>query len=206
MKKMNISDATDTTNATDATDTMNATDATDTMNATGTSNVTNEANVTKHKIYVSQNGVEPGMRLPVKLIKSCIRTALRLENVDKPCEVSVLITDDAGIRELNHKFREIDKPTDVLSFPMFEFIPPGWKEEAAETDPETGLFPLGEIVLSAEQVSRQAAEFGQTTGREAAYLTVHSVLHLLGYDHIDEASGKRQMRERETDIIKALAL
>jgi len=159
----------------------------------------------KHKIYARHSGVKDTGKLSIPLIKHCVQTALRYEGVDIPCEVSVLITDDKGIRRINGEFRGIDRPTDVLSFPMREFRPPGWSPGAAgEIDPETGLFPLGEIVLSGERVHMQAREYGWTGERETAYLTVHSVLHLLGYDHIDESAGKKLMRTREDLLMREM--
>jgi len=151
----------------------------------------------RHKIYARR--VAAGVRLSIPLIKRCICETLRLEGVDMPCEVSVLITDDAGIRGINHEFRGIDSPTDVLSFPVQEFIPGAF--ESGDVDPETGLMPLGDIILSAERVDAQAREYGQSRERETAYLVIHSVLHLLGYDHVDEAEEKRKMRRREADIL-----
>jgi probable rRNA maturation factor len=121
--------------------------------------------------------------------------------------VSVFITDDRGICRLNSDFRGIAEPTDVLSFPMQDFSPPGWVfPGAGAIDAETGLVPLGEIVLSAERVDRQAQEFDQSRDCETAYLVVHSVLHLLGYDHVDEAEGKREMRDRERAILARLVI
>jgi len=157
-----------------------------------------------HKIYARHSGIDIQQRLDITLIKSCIRATLSFENVDMPCEVSVLITDDRSVREINREFRGIDAPTDVLSFPMQEFAPPGWSASLCEDDPETGLVPLGEIVLSAEHVRTQAGELGHSAKRETAYLTVHSVLHLLGYDHIDEAEDKKKMREHEEAIMQEL--
>ena len=144
-------------------------------------------------------------RLSIPLIKRCIRHTLRLEGVDIPCEVSVLITDDIGIREINREFRKIDRSTDVLSFPAQEILSPGRIiHQHGSIDSETGLLPLGDIVFSAERVGIQASENAQTRERETAYLTIHSVLHLLGYDHTDEAEGKRLMREREREILEEL--
>jgi len=161
----------------------------------------------KHKVYARHNGVGESDRLSIPLIKRCVRDSLCIEGVNVPCEVNVLIIDDEGIREINSEFRNIDKPTDVLSFPMLEFPLPGWANPGADAiDPETGLIPLGEIVFSGERVFRQAREFGQSIDQETAYLTVHSVLHLLGYDHIDEGDGKRLMRSREKAILLELGL
>jgi len=143
--------------------------------------------------------------LSIPLIKRCVLGVLHIERADAPCEVSVLITGDRGIQRINSEFRNIDEPTDVLSFPMQEFSSPGWAaidREAA--DRETGLLPLGEIVLSAERVINQAREYGQSCERETAYLTAHAVLHILGYDHVDEAEGKKTMRERENSVLKEM--
>ena len=124
-----------------------------------------------------------------------------------PCEVSVLITDDKSIQAINREFRGVDAPTDVLSFPMVVFPTPGWAAPDAQAIvTETGLLSLGDIVLSARRVAQQAREYAQSRERETAYLTVHSVLHLLGYDHVDEAEGKRDMREREEEIMREIEI
>ena len=161
--------------------------------------------MSSHKIYCRHRRVEPSKRLSAPIIKHCVRTALSMEGVDMPCEVSVLITDDKGIRVFNRNYRGIDKATDVLSFPMLFFTQSGWANRVAEPiDLETGLVPLGEIVFSAERLDKQAYDFGHSREQETAYLTVHSVLHLLGYDHVDEAEDKRDMREREKVIMKKI--
>lgn len=156
----------------------------------------------RHKIYLrrAQRGLGGGF--DVRLLRRCVRTALHMEGVDMPCEVSVLITDDAGIREINRTFRDKDAPTDVLSFPMQLLTPGNFKPDRTEINPETGLLPLGDIILSADRVAAQAARYGQDLNREMAYLTVHSALHLLGYDHTDEGVEKRAMRAREKDILR----
>ena len=161
----------------------------------------------KHKISVRHGGVTPPLKLQIPLLKQCIRIALFKEGVDVPCEVNVLVTDDKGIRKINREFRGIDKPTDVLSFPMYEFTPPGWAHPGADAvDIESGLVPLGDMVLSAEQIDRQARTFEHTREHETAYLTIHSTLHLLGYDHIDEAEEKKHMREREEAIMEEIGV
>jgi len=158
-----------------------------------------------HKIFARHSGVKPPDRLSIPLIKQCVRAALRVERVDMPCEINVLITDDKAIRKMNRSFRGIDEPTDVLSFPMREFAPPGWiSPGSGASDPETGLLPLGEIVFSGERVHRQAREYGHLLDRETAYLTAHSVLHLLGYDHSDEAADKFRMRGREDAVLREM--
>ncbi|NCB63457.1 MAG: rRNA maturation RNase YbeY, partial [Clostridia bacterium] len=119
------------------------------------------------------------------LLRRVIPAVLDAEGVKVPCEVDVLLTDDEGIQAINSEQRGVDKPTDVLSFPMFEYIPGQPPVDSAEADPETGLLPLGDMVLSIERAAAQAEEYGHGLDREAAYLAVHSVLHLLGYDHMD---------------------
>ena len=139
------------------------------------------------------------------LLRRVIPAALEAEGVAFPCEVDVLLTDDEGIREINREQREVDRPTDVLSFPMFELTPgtPPTPEDV-EADPETGLVPLGDMVLSVERAEAQGEEYGHGREREIAYLAVHSVLHLLGYDHLDEGPMKVQMRAREEAILGQL--
>lgn len=134
-------------------------------------------------------------------IRKCIQAVLREENITVPCEVNVLVTDDNAIRAINKASRNLDKTTDVLSFPMFE-LEAGSPPESWDSyiDPETGLCPLGDIVISLERAAAQAQEFGHSRKRELGYLTIHSVLHLLGYDHLDEAEQKVQMREKEEKI------
>ena len=140
------------------------------------------------------------------LIRRAVQAALTAEGVDKPCEVDVLITDDVEIQELNRELRQVDKPTDVLSFPMLSLTPGAFQVEPVDVDPSTGRVYLGDMVISKERVLAQAAEFGHAPARETAYLTVHSVLHLLGYDHMDEGSEKAAMRQREETILAALGL
>lgn len=134
-------------------------------------------------------------------IRTCIQAVLKAEGVNTPCEINVLVTDDAGIQTVNASTRNIDKPTDVLSFPMFELTPGRVPEDWTEyIDPESGLVPLGDMCISLERAIAQAKEFGHTTRREVGYLTIHSMLHLLGYDHLDEGPMKKQMRGREEAI------
>lgn len=136
-------------------------------------------------------------------VRKVIRTALAAEGVDFPCEVDVLLTNDARIHELNREQRGIDRPTDVLSFPAFD-LQPGTLPEPADADPGSGLVPLGDMVVSLERAAAQAKEYGHSNRRELAYLTVHSVLHLLGYDHLDEGTQKAQMRAKEEEILEKL--
>lgn len=147
-------------------------------------------------------GVNEGQRA---FLRRAIRTALAAEGVDFPCEIDVLLTGDAGIHAINRDMRQVDRPTDVLSFPEFE-LRPGELPGPEDADPGTGLVPLGDMVISMERVAAQAKEYGHSNRRELAYLAVHSVLHLLGYDHLDEGPQKRQMRGREKTIMAELGL
>lgn len=139
------------------------------------------------------------------VISKCIEKTLEAEGIPVPCEINVLITDDRGIHGINLASRGVDKPTDVLSFPMFQ-LTPGKLPEQWDTylDPETGMCPLGDMAISLERTVAQAKEFGHSVKREVGYLTIHSMLHLLGYDHMDEAEEKALMRSREESIAKLI--
>ena len=139
------------------------------------------------------------------LLQKVIRASLDAEGMEDDCEINVLITDDEGIHQINLEQRDVDRPTDVLSFPMFD-LEPGEHPDEMDADPETGLIPLGDMVISLERTREQAAEFGHSVEREVCYLCVHSVLHLLGYDHMDEGPMKAQMREREEVILGELGI
>ena len=139
------------------------------------------------------------------VIKRCIEATLLSEGVTAPCEINVLVTNDKGIQAINQASRGIDKPTDGLSFPMFQLEagnpPEDWTEYL---DPESDLCPLGDMAISLERAIAQAKEFGHSTRREVGYLTIHSMLHLLGYDHLDEGPQKAQMRSREEAIAASI--
>ena len=130
-----------------------------------------------------------------QVLKKAVETALEMEGFELDCEISVVITDNEGIREINRDYRDIDAPTDVLSFPQYDFVEP---TVFAETPVEPVM--LGDIVISKERLISQAEEIGHSFEDELSYLTVHSVLHLLGYDHIDE-QDKKIMRAREKLIV-----
>ena len=147
-------------------------------------------------------GINDGLRA---FIRRVIRTALEAEGVTLPCEVDVFVTSDNGIHQHNLEQRGVDAPTDVLSFPALE-LRPGEKPTAEDADPGTGLVPLGDMALSYERVAAQAKEYGHSNRRELAYLVTHSVLHLLGYDHLDEGEQKRRMRQREEAVMAELGL
>jgi len=135
------------------------------------------------------------------IITKCIETTLGAEHITVPCEINVMVTDDKGIHAVNLASRQVDRPTDVLSFPMFELEPGNppsdWEDYL---DPATDMCPLGDMCISLERAIAQAKEFGHSVKREVGYLTIHSMLHLLGYDHLDEGEMKRQMRAREEAI------
>ena len=158
-----------------------------------------------HEILIETevDGAEPY----AALLRRVIPAALEAEGVPFPCEVDVLFTDDEGIHAINREQRDVDRPTDVLSFPMFNLTPgtPPTLDDV-EVDPGTGLVPLGDMVLSLERAEAQGEEFGHGTEREVAYLAVHSVLHLLGYDHLDEGPQKARMRAREEAILNGLGI
>ncbi len=126
------------------------------------------------------------------LLEKVIETSLKMENMSLDYEISVSFVTNDEIRELNSQFRNIDKETDVLSFPF-------------EDEFETGIRILGDIVLSVEKAMDQAEEFGHTVERELAYLTAHSTLHLMGYDHMND-DDKSIMRQKEKAIMKALQI
>lgn len=159
----------------------------------------------RHKIHIVFEQLSLQKFIISSNIRRCIQRTLDAEGVIARCEINVLITDDAGIQIINKESREIDKATDVLSFPMFQLEagnpPSDWTEFQ---DPGTGLVPLGDMCISLQRAMAQAEEFGHSVRREVGYLTIHSMLHLLGYDHLDEAEQKKQMRGREEAIAASI--
>ena len=156
--------------------------------------------------YIPVTADVPGISEATRsFLRKVIRTALAAEGVTFPCEIDVLLTHDAGIHQINLDMRQVDRATDVLSFPEFD-LTPGQLPDEEDADPGTGLVPLGDMVISMEHVAAQAKEYGHSNRRELAYLVVHSVLHLLGYDHLDEGPMKAQMRGREEAIMAELGL
>ena len=142
-----------------------------------------------------------------KLLESCAAFAVKDETGGDNFEICLTLSDGEGIRALNAQYRGIDKATDVLSFPLLERVlgrkGEFWEEQ--DINPQTGEIMLGDIVLSMEAARAQAEEYGHSLEREAVYLCVHSVLHLLGYDHIQPAD-KALMRAREEEIMNAFGL
>ena len=140
------------------------------------------------------------------IITKCIHATLDAEGIRIPCEINVLVTGDQEIHAINKASRNVDRATDVLSFPMFQLEagnpPEDWEDYL---DPETQTVPLGDMAISLERAIAQAKEFGHSTRREVGYLTIHSMLHLLGYDHLDEGPQKAQMRAREETIAATIS-
>ena len=138
-----------------------------------------------------------------RIIREIILASLDYEECPYEAEVSVILTDNEGIREINRDYRQIDAPTDVLSFPMVDFEKESdfsHVEDAAEDyfDPETGELVLGDIIISVEKVIEQAEKYGHSQERELAFLVAHSMLHLCGYDHMaDEERLEMEQRQRE---------
>lgn len=158
----------------------------------------------EHKIEITRQRRGLGYPQSARLVKQAVAAALAAECVTEPCCVDILFTDDAHIHQINREFRQVDRPTDVLSFPLNELEPGHFAPEQCGWDYDREAVPLGDMILSLERCAAQAAEFGHDYAHELQYLTVHSVLHLLGYDHVDEAEQKRQMRAREKVIMAEL--
>ena len=153
-----------------------------------------------YEIYVSREKRNLGHNNSAALIKKAAAMALRAEGVEQAI-ISVMLTDDEGIRSVNREFRGVDRATDVLSFPLNELQPGAFDPADCETDPETGAVLLGDMMISVPRCAEQGEDFGHGYEREIMYLTVHSVLHLLGYDHVNEGEMKQQMRAREKEIM-----
>ena len=156
--------------------------------------------VNKIKVIISndQNSVKvpSGVRL---LIRRCCNAVLTMEQFNDSAEISVRFVDNAQIKELNTQFRNIEKETDVLSFPLGE-------NGVYDKNLETGACLLGDIVISVPTAVRQAEEYGHTLQREIGFLTVHSMLHLLGYDHVNGGIEAVHMREKEEKTLTELGL
>ena len=147
----------------------------------------------KNRIYITNDQdklpVDASLRA---LIRKAVNGALKYEKFEKIAEVSVTFTDDPKIHELNREYRDVDRPTDVLSFPMY-----------SEEDEDA---VLGDIVISLERAQAQSLEYGHSFEREVAFLCVHSVLHLLGYDHETGEEDEREMFARQDEIMKMLEI
>ncbi len=154
------------------------------------------------KIYFENNQTNIPLTYKIKLlVRQAIEATLDYEQYGNPCEVSVTFTDNADIHELNRKFRGVDRPTDVLSFPLFDY-----EGESEEPPVDELMGMLGDIVLSLEQADLQAKEYGHSFEREVAFLCVHSMLHLLGYDHETGEEDELDMRRRQSAVMELLGL
>lgn len=149
---------------------------------------------------------EKQLTLPYEeIIRDVVEATLDYEKCPYEAEVNVLLTDDAGIREINQAYRQIDAPTDVLSFPMVEYETESDFTHVEDTafdsfNPETGELILGDIILSVDKIEEQAEAYGHSQTRELAFLVAHSMLHLCGYDHMEEAERLR-MEQRQREIL-----
>ncbi len=156
----------------------------------------------KLKIYFENEQDKLPITYKLKmLIREAVEATLDFEDYRNICEVSVTFTDNEGIRELNNKFRQIDRPTDVLSFRLFDF-----DGESEEPPVDDIMNMLGDIVISLEKAKEQAEEFGHSFEREVAFLCVHSMLHLLGYDHETSEEDDKNMRARQSEIMNIIGL
>ena len=156
----------------------------------------------KLKIYFENDQRKHAIKYKMQmLIRHTILETLDYEGMENDVEVSVTFVDDEGIRELNNKFRGMDKPTDVLSFPLLDY-----EGESEEPFFDELCHNLGDIVISLERAMAQANEFGHSFEREVAFLTAHSMLHLLGYDHEISEEDDADMRRRQNDIMERLGL
>lgn len=152
----------------------------------------------KVNITVKQKQIKlpTGTRL---LIRKACNATLKFEGVEEPAEVDVSIVNDEMIKKMNKEFRNIDAPTDVLSFPLGE-------NKEFDKNPENDNLMLGDIVISVDHALAQADLYGHGIEREMAFLTVHSMLHLLGYDHVNGGLEQTIMREKEEKVLEALGL
>lgn len=144
------------------------------------------------------------------IINEIIEAAITYEKCPYECEISVVITDDEGIHQLNKEARGIDSPTDVLSFPMVDWETPADFDVIDEEDsdifnPDSGELLLGDIVLNQNRIESQAEEYGHTERRELAFLVAHSMLHLCGYDHM-EADEAEVMEKKQREVLEKLGI
>jgi len=144
------------------------------------------------------------------IITRVVEKALDMENCPYEVELNVILTDNKEMKEINKNQREIDAATDVLSFPMIDYIEPsdfsGLEEESQDYfNPETGELLLGDIIISVDKVIEQAVEYGHSEERELAFLTAHSMMHLFGYDHMEEEE-RIVMEEKQNNVLKALKI
>ena len=156
----------------------------------------------KDRIKVNISDDQKEVKIPTgtrMLVRRCCNAVLKNEKFEGSVEISVRFVNNDEIHRLNKEFRNVDSSTDVLSFPMGE-------NGVYDTNPETGAFILGDIVISAQTAFAQSQEFGHSFQREMAFLTVHSMLHLLGYDHVNGGLEAVRMREKEEYVLTQIGL
>ena len=158
-----------------------------------------------HQINIGFDTAVEDEQAVAGLIRTCALRVLESENVPFDAAVDVTVVDADAIREMNAEYRDKDAVTDVLSFPMYEFVN-GVPQEELEREPDTGCVMLGDMILCYTRACEQAAAFGHSPARECGYLTTHSVLHLLGYDHERNEADTRLMRAKEEDNLTFLGL
>lgn len=158
----------------------------------------------KNVVRVTRDKPGLGHSRSYLLIRAAFTSALTVEKVGESCEINVLLTDDEGIRAINRDNRGVDAATDVLSFPFNNLTPGAFDADECERDMDTDCVYLGDMAINLPRCAKQAEEFGHDYERELMYLTVHSTLHLLGYDHMDEGEDKALMRTREKKIMLLL--
>ena len=155
----------------------------------------------KLKVYVKNNQTEVKVPVGIRLlIRRCCQAVLSTENFDKDAEVSVSFVSNEEIKNLNKIYRNKDSVTDVLSFPLTS------EDGTVELNPETSAVQLGDVVISLETAVKQAQNYGHSLEREVGFLTVHSMLHLLGYDHETSQLDQRIMREKEESVLEKLGI
>ncbi|HIV68601.1 MAG TPA: rRNA maturation RNase YbeY [Candidatus Butyricicoccus stercorigallinarum] len=160
-----------------------------------------------HRIRITPEVEIGGLEEVSALIARCAQAALEAEGAPEGCFVDVTLVDGETIREINRENRGKDAVTDVLSFPMLEFFDGEWPEDVEEErSPEDGSLLLGDMMLNYERAVEQAAEYGHSVARECGFLTVHSVLHLLGYDHERSEQERQLQRAREEAVLAGLGL
>lgn len=159
--------------------------------------------------YFIENETDTTFEFDVEeVVEAVVMQVLDTEMCPYEAQVNVLLTDNEGIRSFNRDYRNIDKETDVLSFPNLDFVEPGFYEidedlEAAYFDPETGELILGDIIISVDKVKEQAFNYGHSIKREFAFLVAHSMLHLAGYDHMEPEEAKI-METKQEMVLKQL--
>ena len=165
--------------------------------------------MTTASIYYEEEGSVNLPFDPEAIGMTVIEEALEYIGCPYEVEISLLVVNDPEIQEMNRNFRQIDAPTDVLSFPMLEYQNPGdfsgFEEEEDSFDPESGELLLGDIVISKDKVLRQAEEYGHSPKREFAFLIAHSMLHLFGYDHMEE-DERLVMEQKQREILERVGI